>query len=38
MKSASRLYGASTVQMELTEQSESVTREFEDHRFGAVYE
>ena len=40
MKSASRLYAVQALfQMEHSSQTiESVTREFEDHRFGAVYD
>jgi len=40
MKSASRLYAVQALfQMEASEQTvEAVCREFEDHRFGAVYE
>ncbi len=40
MRSASRLYAVQALfQMEQTGQTiESVTREFEDHRFGATYE
>ena len=40
MKSASRLYAVQALfQMEVSGQTvEAVTREFETHRFGAVYE